>query len=221
MSFDWIPARETALVALCKKWLKILDIEEILTKYRWDAGLCKIIRDAIVAYLTAVETFTNNDNTANRSAKIEAKKIVTSAMREFARTSVRNNPFMNDPLRQEFGLHIADTVSTRQPCPIIAPNTTTDLRASHLQHRVRAINPETHKNTKPAGVHGVRFVWQVGGERPANGAAMLKGQFSRKPEILVMHDEIDRGKIVYYASCYENTKGEAGPWSLVVETYIT
>jgi hypothetical protein len=60
----------------------------------------------------------------------------------------------------------------------------------------------------------------VSGERPATGAMMNHIRFSRRPEMIVMFEETDRGKLVYYSACYENTKGEIGPWSLVVEAYI-
>lgn len=221
MSYKWIPAREAALVLMCKKWLTFIVDEAMYAERRWDAGLCKIVEIALLAYIAAVDAFTKNDNTENYLTKASAKKAAVKAIRDFARTSVRNNPFLNDELRQELGVHIPDTTPTPQLRPIDAPNTTVDGTSSHLQHRVKALNPETGKTGKPTGVHGVRFVWQVGGERPHNGASMLKGQFSRKPDIIVSHDESDRGKPVYYASCYENTKGEAGPWSIVVDAYLT
>jgi hypothetical protein len=47
-----------------------------------------------------------------------------------------------------------------------------------------------------------------------------KGEFSRKPVKVVRHTEADKGKTAYYATAYENSKGEKGPWSPVVEAVI-
>jgi hypothetical protein len=46
------------------------------------------------------------------------------------------------------------------------------------------------------------------------------GEFSRKPVKVVRHTEADKGKTAYYATAYENSKGEKGPWSPVVEAVI-
>ena len=35
-----------------------------------------------------------------------------------------------------------------------------------------------------------------------------------------MKEEAERGKKVFYAACYENAKGEAGPWSDIIEAVI-
>ncbi|GAB6392095.1 MAG: hypothetical protein MdMp014T_1468 [Treponematales bacterium] len=58
------------------------------------------------------------------------------------------------------------------------------------------------------------------GERPATGADLPKGEFSRKPVKVVRHTEADKGKTAYYATAYENSKGEKGPWSPVVEAVV-
>jgi hypothetical protein len=55
---------------------------------------------------------------------------------------------------------------------------------------------------------------------PASGADLPKGRFSRKPVIVVAHGEAFKVQTAYYATCYENSKGEAGGWSPVVEAII-
>jgi hypothetical protein len=142
-------------------------------------------------------------------------------MRKFATNSMRYNPFMTDADRSEFGLPQSDHTPTVHPVPTSVPDTRVDATSYHYQHRVSAVNVTGRKSSKPQSVHGVRYVWQVGGERPANGAALLHSQFSRKTSIIVFHDETDKGKPAFYASRYENAKGQSGPWSPVVEMYIS
>jgi hypothetical protein len=220
MNHRWIPAKEIELVALCLKWRTVLASASSVETFHWIAVLCEGVRKKIETFLNAVDAYSVSDTSANRSVKNAAKKELISAMREFANSSVRYNPFVTEAVRLEMGLHTPDTVPTPQPRPISAPNVVATGTVTHFQHHVRALNPESGKAAKPAGVHGVRFAWQVGGERPAEGGAMNSGKFSRRPEIFVSHGEPNRGKMAYYAACYENAKGESGPWSPVVEAYI-
>jgi hypothetical protein len=34
---------------------------------------------------------------------------------------------------------------------------------------------------------------------------------------VITHTEAAKGETVYYATCYENAKGDTGPWSPIVE----
>jgi hypothetical protein len=217
---DWIPGSELKLTILCRNWSFLLSNEQTITNNKWDQALCTYALGPINAYLTAVDAFALADTTSNRTAKNDTKKKAIVAMRQFATTSIRNNPYMDVAAREDMGLRIPDTVPTTNKKPVAVPNTTIEPTVYPFQHRIYARNFENGGKGKPAGVHGVRFVWQVGGDRPNGGADILMGQFSRKPEIIITHKEGDRGKIVYYSSCYENTRGEAGPWSLIEETYI-
>jgi hypothetical protein len=70
------------------------------------------------------------------------------------------------------------------------------------------------------GIHGVRYTWQVGGERPASGEDLPKSKFTLKPIYTVTHTEADKGKTVYYAVCYENSTGGAGSWPPIEEAII-
>jgi hypothetical protein len=60
----------------------------------------------------------------------------------------------------------------------------------------------------------------VGGEKPASGSDLPKTKFSRRSTFMVTHTEADKAKTAYYATCYENSKGEQGLWSPIVEAVI-
>jgi hypothetical protein len=81
---------------------------------------------------------------------------------------------------------------------------------NNFEHLVRALNRDTGDHSKPADAYGVRYAWQVGGEKPASGADLSKTQFTRKANYVVTHSEADKAKIAYYATCYENSKGYKG-----------
>jgi hypothetical protein len=217
---NWIPDSELKLVALCTKWIHTLRSEEVRTVCRWDKDLCTDAISKIEPFESAHKAYQAADTSENRAAKNETKRVAVSAMRAFATSSMRHNPYMTDAYRLVMGLNKPDTTPTAHLRPTSRPNIIAERTANYYEHRVKALNAENGKATKPADAYGVRFVWQAGGERPATGASIINGKFSRRPVITIAYDETERGKTAYYASCYENAKGEAGPWSPVEEAYI-
>lgn len=217
---DWIPGGEYKLIEMCRKWSVILGSVENRTLYKWATELVQPTCDKIDAYLDAASEYARSDTSNNRSARNVTKKAAVEAMRAFATTSVRNNPFMDEIARDYLNVRTPDRTHTVHARPTAVPHTVIETTGFPLQHRVCALNYTSTKKKKPAGVYGVRYVWQVGGERPASGASMLNGRFSRKTEIIVPYDESNRGKQAYYSACYENARGESGPWSLITESYI-
>ncbi|MDR2910984.1 MAG: hypothetical protein LBV47_06435 [Bacteroidales bacterium] len=217
---EWLSRSDEGFYEQCGKWAAMLGDETARALYKWDVDQCAAVALSIAAFTGAFEVYRAVNSTSNRISKDETKKTASAAMRMFAASSVRYNLRMADSARFALGIRPRDTTFTPHPRPTSRPNTIIRRTANYFEHKVSALNIENGKASKPAGVYGVRFVWQVGGERPVSGTAIFNGRFSRRPVITVAYDEIERGKTVYYASCYENAKGEAGPWSPVAEAYI-
>jgi hypothetical protein len=91
---------------------------------------------------------------------------------------------------------------------------------NRFEHVLKALNRETGGTAKPDDAYGVHYAWQVGGEKPSSAEDLPKGKFNRKTNLTVTYSEADKGKPAYYAACYENSKGEAGPWSPIEEAFI-
>ncbi|GMO52505.1 MAG: hypothetical protein Pg6C_18180 [Treponemataceae bacterium] len=216
---DWIPGREQDLVDLCGKWKAELEKDANLSAYGWNSAECIAVLGKINAFLTARAAYAADDSSAKRLAKDEAKEEAIDAMRDFANAAIRFNKLMDDPAKLNMGIHPKDTTPTTHPAPASEPDTAVENTPNHFEHKVMALNHEG-KAAKPADAYGVRFAWQVGGEKPASGADLPKTKFSRKPIHVVTHTEADKAKTAYYSTCYENSKGETGPWSPVEEAVI-
>jgi hypothetical protein len=66
---------------------------------------------------------------------------------------------------------------------------------------------------KPYGVNGAVIVYAVLNAPPADVNALAHSVLAtRTPHILEFTEE-ERGKTVYIAICWQNEKGERGPWS--------
>ncbi|MDR1986211.1 MAG: hypothetical protein LBP88_04470 [Treponema sp.] len=217
---DWMPKREQDLVDLCGKWKAVLSDSQSVAAYGWEQAEVTAVLGKIDAFLNARSGFEADDSSAKRLLKEEAKDAVSSALRDFARTSVRYNKKIPDDVKQTLGIHPADTKPTPHPAPASQPETVVENTVNHYEHRVRALNRGRKDTAKPGDAYGVRYAWQVGGERPPAGEDLPKSRFSRRTSLVIPHTEADQGKTAYYASCYENSKGDQGQWSPVVSAII-
>jgi hypothetical protein len=217
---DWIPGREQDFVDLAARWKAGLSDAAKITAFAWDQAECAAAAGKIDAFLTARAAYDSDNSTAKRLAKDEAKGEAVDAMREFANAAVRFNKKMRDEDKLVYGIHPKDTTPTAHGTPSSQPDTEVENTRNHYEHLIRAINHERGDHSKPADAYGVRYAWQVGGEKPATGADLPKTKFSRKTNHVVRHTEADKSKTAFYSTCYENSKGDTGPWSPIEEAVI-
>jgi hypothetical protein len=121
--------------------------------------------------------------------------------------------------RIDLGLHVKDTTPSHHPAPTSRPDTDVEPSGKY-QHTIIALDSATSKKEKPADAYGVRYAWQLGGTAPASPADLPKSKFSRKISEKFLWDPGDQGKPVHYATAYENSKGDIGPWSAVASTIV-
>ena len=197
----------------------LADIVKIAA-FGWDQTEVTAALSKVNAYLTARNAYEMDNSTIKRLAKDEAKKEAVGAMRNFANFAIRFNKKMDAADKVFLGIHLKDATLTRHTPPTSQPITVVENSVNHFEHKVRVVNHDTGNTSKPADAYGVRYAWQVGGTKPASGADLPKVKFSRKPVLMVTYTEADKGKVAYYASCYENSRGETGPWSPVEEAFI-
>ncbi|MDR1326373.1 MAG: hypothetical protein LBK00_10100 [Treponema sp.] len=215
----WIPNKELELVTLCASWKVSLEDPAKLVAYGWDQGEVTEIADKINAFLTAQGVYKADNSTAKRILKDEAKKKAVDAMRNFANSSVRYNKKIDDAAKLNMGIRPKDMTPTAHGRPTSQPDTVVENTSNHFEHKIRALH--AGNAAKPLDAYGVCFVWQLGGEKPASGANIREySKFSRKTFLVVTYTEADKGKVCYYSTCYENSKGEQGPWSPVEEAVI-
>ncbi|GAB6391714.1 MAG: hypothetical protein [Treponematales bacterium] len=215
---DWLPRREADLVLLQARWKEILSDPVKQQAYGWPAADCAAVTTKIDAFTDAREAYNEDNSRDNRIDKDMARDESMDEMRDFANGHIRYNKPMSVSEKDYLGIK-PHNPPTPHPKPVSQPDTDVRNTRNHFEQEVRALNAEGSA-VKPDDAYGVAFAWQVGGERPATGADLPKGEFSRKPVKVVQHTEADKGKTAYYATAYENSKGEKGPWSPVVEAVI-
>jgi hypothetical protein len=202
------------------RWVIWLSDTSKIARFGWLAALCGEVVDTIDEFLTARTAYEADKNPEKRLRKDNAKKAAIDRMRNFANVSIRFNDKMTEEEKLYLGIQPTDTTHTAQPAPTSQPDTDVIPTKNNYEHLVRALNRDTGTLSKPDDAYGVRYAWQVGGEKPASGEDLPKTEFSRKSSYVVAHSEADKGKTAYYATCYENGRGYRGQWSPVIEAII-
>jgi hypothetical protein len=196
---DWVPPREQDLVDLAAKWTVGLADTENQKAFGRASGECTTVTE-ITAFVTARTVYEMDNSTKNNMAKTEAKVAAVDAMRDFANSSIRFNKKMTNEDKLVYGIRPADTTPMPHPKPESQPDTDVLTTLNHFEHRVNTLNHVLGGISKPADAYGVRYAWQVGGEKPATGADLPKSVFSRRTHHIATYTEADKGKTVYYAT---------------------
>jgi hypothetical protein len=150
--------------------------------------------------------------------KNDARKALLTKIRTLVHFRLRN-PLITDAQRMELGLHVRDTTRTPVPVPISRPELDIDVldvrRLKLLFHDMG----HTGK-AKPYGVSGAVIASAVLDAPPASPDALTRSVLAtRTPHILEFSEE-ERGKTLYVAICWQNQKGQRGPWSEIKSAII-
>jgi hypothetical protein len=204
------------------EWLK--NFSSVLSEHAGAWGIPVLAASGLAAktaaYETVYEAATGENGTkALVLEKNEKRYALKAEVRNVKNKHIDYNDAVTYPDRERLGLPIRDRKPTPKPRPTSRPVLEV-LPTNNRQHTGTAINQATGKKTKPEDAYGVRFAWEIRDTPPENADALRHSVFRRKVSEVFNYGEEDRGKKVFYAACYENAKGEAGPWSDIVEAII-
>ncbi|MDR2120815.1 MAG: hypothetical protein LBP64_08070 [Tannerella sp.] len=185
-----------------------------------------IPKDEITALQTAQTEFKTLQAKADSPAKTSIIVAEKNASRKRLVTKIRamvdfrmKNPVITDAQRIALGLHVQDKTHTPIPAPHASPAlrlTVQALRRISAEFR----DPSIAGKAKPYGVNGAVIVYAVLAAPPANPDALAHSVLAtRTPHTLEFAEE-ERGKTVYVAACWQNEKGQKGPWSEIESAII-
>ncbi|MDR3132461.1 MAG: hypothetical protein LBU42_00345 [Prevotellaceae bacterium] len=153
----------------------------------------------------------------------EAEAVLKPLYRILYTGTLKNSPVVTDDDLQSMGLPKRPS-SSRTPSPVA-----TTSPASHVdtgtQRRVIIYFSDQHSNeetakAKPPGQHGAEIRWAVLDIAPVDISALTHSSFDTRSPFTLDFEGHDRGKHFYYSLCWENTRGEKGPYSPIVEVVI-
>jgi hypothetical protein len=215
---DFFPTRDIALL----EWLK--NFSAVLSQHGQAWGIPAHILTDLTGKMSVYETvfesaIGENGTKALVVEKNGKRKALKAEVRNIKNKHIDYNDLIEDADRERLGLPIRDHTHTSKPRPASRPILEV-LPTNHRQHTASAINQNTGKKTKPSDAYGVRYGSEIRDEPPDRAEDLRYSVFRRKTSEVYDYPESDRGKKVFYAACYENSKGESGPWSDIIEAVI-
>jgi hypothetical protein len=214
---DYIPERDSELVAWSANFTAGVTA---------NAGAWGILPDEVSALQIADTRFATLHAQADSPAKNSiivaeknaARKTLEAKIRELAGFRLKN-PVITDAERIALGLHVRDTKPTNIPVPKSRPELDIDV-VDFRRLKVVFHDMDSKSKAKPYGVNGAVIVYAVLDAPPADTSALARSALAtRTPHILEFTEE-ERGKTVYVAICWQNEKGERGPWSEIENAIV-
>ena len=111
--------------------------------------------------------------------------------------------------------------NTREPSPVAIEPPTVRV----ILDRIRTVviefgNADTGKKRKPRGQHGPECRYVISDHPVTSLDELIHSTFDTDSPLVLEFREEDRGKIVYFALRWENTRGEKGTFSAIFSTVI-
>jgi hypothetical protein len=151
--------------------------------------------------------------TARRAAYEKSLRVLVKSLQSGTRVT-------GEELR---GMGIVVPSSTRVPSPVAEgyPFFNVDCGTPRrLQVRFRD-RGQGRSRGKPAGQRGAVIRWSLLAVPPASLEGLAHAAFATRSPWILDFDEHERGKTVYFCLCWENTRGEQGPWSEIAGAFIS
>jgi hypothetical protein len=116
------------------------------------------------------------------------------------------------------------TVSAPTHTPVPPPNTAPEAEIRFPAPSVVEIHfrdAGSERKGKSHGVHGAEIGWAILESAPSKMADLVHSSFDTNSPFRLTFDIDQRGKTLYFAVRWENTRGEKGPWSEIHNVIVT
>jgi hypothetical protein len=161
-----------------------------------------------------------NDRThAQVTAKNEARKPFETALRIFIKAYLTYNPKVTDDERKVLGLPVHKKGRTPVPVPERYPFFKIDSSVIR-RLSIYFYDDANERRMKPDGVHGAEIRWDFSDTPAVNPDKLIHSGFDTASPYTVEFTGEDRGRMVYFALRWENTRGEKGPWSEIISAIV-
>ncbi|MDR3133544.1 MAG: hypothetical protein LBU42_05915 [Prevotellaceae bacterium] len=151
------------------------------------------------------------------TAETEFKKIFRWLYSGFLRT----NPLVSNDDLVKMGLPKRSSGKhTHAPVATEAPNCYMDTSVPGRVIFYFYGKDQAGKKAKPAGQHGVELGWEISDVAPARWEDLRHSTFDTHAPLTLSFENDQRGKTLYFALRWENTRGEKGPWSTMASAII-
>ena len=150
--------------------------------------------------------------------KDEAVEAFKAKVRDFVDHELHSRSVTNVD-RAALGLPIHDNTKTPIGVPTTLPTIVIDIsNPRHISLRIH--DQDSHSEAKPHGVNGAVVAWGILDTPPARQRDLPHTFLATHSPYTMEFEEDERGKTLYIALCWQNGKGQRGPWSNIEKTII-
>jgi hypothetical protein len=225
---DWLSRRHEDLYEQSKQTVDYLTVDDNRIRMGFTEGTMQgqwfdqTFIPARNAFVEAYEAWLNPAlrNAALVAALFDAEKLFKPLYRKLYVGFLKASPLVTDADLVSMGMpersngtrsvaRIPDTVpaaDVRMPSPAVV--------------EIHFRNAGAGRRAKPAGVHGAEIAWAVLDNMPSSWNELTNSSFDTRTPFRLTFDGKQRGKRLYFAIRWENTRGEKGPWSDITGTVI-
>jgi hypothetical protein len=204
-------------------WLKIMMAYLWLKYAEWNIPHTDV--NELSTLITAFEqklTLTEDPSTRTKvtvQAKNDARKDVETKTRIVLKAYVTYNPLVTNADREAMGLPVHKTTRTRVAVILSVPEAEVKLPSEGVVE-ISFSDSETKGKAKPKGAQGVEVCHAILDSTPKDWKQLVHSAFATRTPLRMTFDGTERGKTLYLALRWENTRGEKGPWSQIYSVII-
>jgi hypothetical protein len=157
---------------------------------------------------------------ASVEEKTEARDAFEKQLRQDIKEYLTNNHLLTDADRDNLGLPIHKSSHTPSPVAKTYPEFNVDSGTIRRLTIHFFDQGAVKSKAKPVGQHGAEIRWAILDTPPADIKDLAHSSFDTRTPFTLEFEEHERGKTVWFCLCWENTRGEKGPWSEIVSAII-
>ncbi|MDR0412907.1 MAG: hypothetical protein LBH61_03785 [Dysgonamonadaceae bacterium] len=152
--------------------------------------------------------------------KNEAAKMLEATLRQSIREYLTHNHLLTNADRDNLGLPVYK--SSRTPSPIAEKSPDVELDTSIIGRVTFQFYDRNgwNRRKKPVGQHGAEIAWVLADAPPIRWEELIHRQTDTRSPITLVFENDRRGKAIYFAFRWVNTRGEKGPWSEIESAII-
>ncbi|MDR1005304.1 MAG: hypothetical protein LBL74_00370 [Bacteroidales bacterium] len=156
--------------------------------------------------------------------KDDARKEYTKFLRNMVNKYIFGNDNITDSTRVDLGLTVKDTTPTPVEPPKDIPFFAIDFSKKGVHQGSLWTNTfvgeKKRKQKRPKGVALAVIRWDVADKPPVNYEDLKHLLLTSDSHFTLQFTQDMKGKTVYYAACWSNSKGEMGAWTEIINAII-
>jgi hypothetical protein len=218
MRKNFVPPKDGKFLEWVKNFFNYMVLNAAM--WRIEPESWRELEELTVKYETAyIKLEDPNHGRADVLLKTECRNALEKEVRAFVREYVANNHLVTDENRIHLGVTVRDPKPSPAPVCDKAPLVTTIALSVGLI-QIKFGNVDTGKRGKPLGQTGAELIYAILDHKPEDWKELTHSIFSTRSPFHLPFEGTERGKIMYFALRWQNTRGEKCPWTEIMSVVI-